>query len=89
MCVRAYVANIVSVGGTQCINVSVASFPGSAHLSFAVWKVGGAPGIINPMSDVEGREKVEKTYLSVGGSSKCAHARSCAINSACFGRSPV
>ena len=51
--------------------------------------MGGAPGIINPMSDVEGREKVERTYLSVGRSSKCAHARSCAINSACFGRSPV
>ena len=51
-------------------------------------EMGEAPGII-PVSDVEGREKVEKTYLSVGGSSKCAHARSCAINSACFGRSPV
>ena len=49
-------------------------------------EVGGAPGIINPVSDVEGREKVERTYLSVGGSSKCAHARSRAINSTCFGR---
>ena len=47
-------------------------------------EVGGAPGIINPMSDVEGGEKVEKTYLSVGGSSKCAHARSCAIQQYVF-----
>ena len=47
---------------TQCINVSVASFPGSAQLpSFAVWKVGGVPGIINPVSDIEGKEKVERT----------------------------
>ena len=55
----------------------------------AVWKVGGAPGIINPMSDIEVGEKVERTYLSVGGSSKCAHECSCAINSMCFGRSQV
>ena len=52
-------------------------------------EVGGAPAIISPVSDVEGREKVERTYLSVGGSSKCAHTRSSVINSACFGRSPI
>ena len=90
MCVHAHVANIVSVGGTQCINVSVASFPSSAQLLlFALWKVGVAPGIINPVSDREGGEKVERTYLSVGGSSKCANECSCAINSTCFGRSQV
>ena len=65
LCVHAHVANIVSVGG-GALNVSVASFPGSAQLSlFAVWKVGVAPGIINPVSDIESREKVERTYLSV------------------------
>ena len=70
--------------------MSVASFPGSAQLPlFAVWKVGGAPGIMNPVSDIQGREKVERTYLTVGGSSKCAHTCSCAINSTCFGRSQV
>ena len=52
-------------------------------------EVGGPPGIINPVSYVEGREKVQRTYLSIGGSSKCAHAHSCAINGMCFGRSLV
>ena len=52
-------------------------------------EVGGAPGMINPVSDIEGREKVERTSLSVGGSSKCAHTHSWVINSACSGRSPV
>ena len=63
MCVHVHVANIVSVEHTQCILVSVALSPGSAQLSIAaVWNSGeGAPGIVNPMSRVVGREKVEKT----------------------------
>ena len=43
----------------------------------AVLKSGRGPGIIYHMSDVEGREKVERTSLSV---SQCAHTCSCAIN---------
>ena len=43
----------------------------------------------NHESEAKGREKVEGTYLSVGGSSECAHECSCTINSTCFGRSPV
>ena len=32
---------------------------------------------------MEDREKVERTYLSVGGLLMCTHARSCVIDTTC------
>ena len=40
---------------------TLASFPGPALLSVAVRKSGRGPGIFYHVSDIEGREKVERT----------------------------
>ena len=41
--------------------------------------IGRVGGACNLMSDVEGREKVERTQVDC----QCAHARSCPVNSTC------
>ena len=46
---------------TECSVHVLASFPGPAQLSVAVWKSGRGPGIFYHASNVEGREKVERT----------------------------
>ena len=47
---------------TSHLSTWIASFPGPAQLPLlAVWKSGRGPGIFYHVSDVEGREKVERT----------------------------
>ena len=50
--------------------------PAFHRLQYGKWR---EPGSFSHVSDIEDREKVEKTSLNIGGLLMCTHARSCVI----------